>query len=576
MNTQQLKVDGYSSFSGGMDSSRGPSVIDKNQYVYAVNCIIPKSDDGVATRKGFRPIHIDFRTKKEEEIFKTGNPQGCGWYKSKKGNIIIIYVIDGYFFELTGPRFRKKSRILNLGDQNDPNQRHVFVSQVPNGVIINDGYDAPFYISDYETRRTRPSKREIDAGLMGVYVQNRFWYVKPDRKEIFASTIKQPISLDEAIIDNIYGISVPEDDQEICAIGKQGTSGLDAVGGNLAFATARDFYSADVRGARTNWGVVGGRNSGFVKNTVPGVGAISHTSFAQFNGNIFYRNPVFGLVSLNQALSDYNNKDAVALQTIEASLFFESDYKKLLDSCYTIKYKKSVLTTVTPKHRNGFVYWNGILVKTPDPYYGKQAQDNKYIDIVESVFTGLRPWNIQSIGDVEETLMVLSYDYDQTTRLYAYDESIDHDICGNKIIPIESKLLTKSFDFSQQILQKSLISQTISFSNITRDTRFTLYSRPKDSGNFQFVTDLTFNVFNRLGFTPYPHESRDNVNIPSINELFFVTQDLIVWTGSATLRRLIKESDISTLDRTMYEEKSLKYTKPNCIPEKVYTYRLCQ
>lgn len=576
MNTQQLKVDGYSSFSGGMDSSRGPSIISSNQYVYSVNCILPKESDGIATRKGFRCIAISFSTTREEEIFRTGNFQASGHYTNYKNEEVLVYVIDGYFFELTGNKFKKNARILNTNDQNDPNQQHNYITTIPFGVIINDGYSAPFFTNGLENRRSRPSNREIPAGLMGAYIQNRFWFVRPNRREIWSSTIKQPLSLDEAIIDNIYGITCPEEDQRIVAIGKQGTSRRDAISGNLCFATNRDFYSADVRGARTNWGLAGGQGSGFVENTVPGMGAVSHNSFEQLNANIFYRNPVFGLISLNQSLADFSSIDGARPQTIEASLFFDKDTKEFLDSCYTRKYKKSLLTTVAPKHRNGFVYWNGIIVKTPDPYYGKQSGDNKFTDIVESVFTGIRPWDIQTIGSVEEQLVILSYDKDGVNRLYMYDETINHDIRHDGTVSqIESKILTRSFDFNNPLSPKITNNQLYSLSHLNENTNIKWFSRNDEISPFSLTSSLDFEIFQSGGLRCNVNkEARDNISIPSLTGNFYTQQDLVVFTGSATIRRMIKTGTLKNLNLTSYKEVKKIKQEPNCHYETVFSYTL--
>lgn len=577
MNT--LKVDGYSSFSGGMDSSRGPSIIDKNQYIYSVNCFIPKSNDGIATRKGFREVNIRFQNKDQEEIFSTGNFQASGNYINSKGDSVLIYVIGGYFFELKGNKFQKDATILNYFDQNDPNQYHNYIIQVPSGLIINDGYSAPFYTSSYETRRTKPRKREIGAGLMGVYVQNRLWFVRPNGIEIWASTIKQPLSMDEAIIDNIYGITCPEENERITAIGKQGTARRDAVSGNLCFTTHSDFYSADVRGARTSWGIVGGQGTGFVNNTIPGVGASSHTSFESFNSNIFFRNPRFGLVSLNQTLSEFTSRDTVSDQMIEASLFFDNDTKRFLNSCHTKKYKKSLFTTIAPEHRNGFVFWNGLIVKTPDPYYGKNAQDNKYTDIVESVWTGIRPWDIQVVNELDEKMFILSLDHDNVNRLYFYDETLNYDVCGSGISEIESKILTRSQDFSQPFLLKKLDSQIYSLSNINQDTRIVWYNRFNDGEDFRIVSDLSFKINNKEGIDcERKQETRESVSIGSIKNSFYSVQDLIVINGSASIQRSVKTASIEPLSKSLYRESPVINKKESqyCYPESVFTYKLCQ
>ena len=578
----ETKVDGYVSFSGGMDSSRSPSVLGKNQYVWSINCVIPKSSEGIANRKGFRPIEIKFTLDKYKAIWETGNPQGCGSFIDERENEFLLYVVNGFVFELRSiNNFTKEAKILNLGNQNDPKKKHVWITTIPGGAIINDGQDAPIFTNGIDSRRTRPSKREIGAGLMAVYVQNRLWYVKPNRKEIWASTIKQPLSLDEAYIDNIFGVASP-DDKKIQAIGKQGTIGRDAVGGDLAFATKGNYYTVDVRGARTNWGVTGGQATGFVDNTLPGLGAISGNSFESFNGNIFFRHSTFGLISLNQGRSEFANKDAFSKQTIEASLFFDNDTKFFLDSCYTKKYGKSIYTTIAPQHRDGFVYWNGLLVKTPDPYYGKQSEENKFTDIVESIWTGLRPWNIQTVGEVTENFYVLSYDFDCVNRLYVYDEYLDHDINYKKQkVAIESQLLTKAFSFQQPFFPKIGMNQLYSLDNITQDTEITVLTRTTEYGEFEEQSKLKFLVANKcdregkIACDKCP-ESRDNISIANDKTKdYFTRQDLFLIKGSCSLRRWIRTADVNALDKTAYkQDREPNKAQAKCDSHKLFTYKI--
>jgi len=575
-----LKPEGYVSFAGGMDSSISPSLLGKNQYVYSVNQVIPKSGEGIQTRFGFRRIPIEFQVTAHQEIWENGNPQGCGSYKDTDGSFVSLYSIDGWIFEITGNKYTRKAKILNLQDQNVPSIKHCWITRVPNGAIVNNGFDAPLYITKGEVKRAKKSKREIGPGLMGVYVQNRFWYVKPNRREIESSTIKQPISLDEAIIDNIYGVVAPEDESIIQAIGKLGTIARDAAGGNLAFATEKDFYSADVRGPRTTWGLAAQQGTGFVDNILPGIGAVSGNSFETSNGNIYFRNPIYGLVSLNQGRSDFQNKDRYTNHSVEASLFFNNDSRHYLDSCYTRAYEKSIYTTIAPQANcDGFVYWNGLLVKTPDPYYGKQK--DQYQDIVESIFTGLRPWNINIIGDVEQEMLILSYDYDCKNRLYVYDESLIRDF-NNKgeYVDIESQFLTRSFDYSQPLFPKSPENKFYSLSDIRTNVTVEILSRTTDTEEFKQTSKLEFKSSNKcesnniISCDNCP-ESRDNVSTGEDKTArFFTIQNLIRIKGWCSFKRLISLAKIVDYDKTTYKTEDKPKEKKLCASTKIFSYKI--
>lgn len=571
----ELKPEGYISFNGGMNSSIGPSLLGKDQYVYSINCIIPKTSDGIQTRFGFRYVQLEFQNSFYKKTWETGNPQGCGFYKKLNGEYVLLYSVNGYIFELTGNNYIKKTRVLNHEDQNDPSVKHCWITRVPGGAIVNNGIDAALYVTENENIRAKASKREIGPGLMGAYIQNRFWYVTPDRKEVRASTIKQPISFDEAIVDNIYGVITPEEDSIITGIGKLGTIARDAAGGNLGFATEKDFYSADVRGPRPSWGAAAQKGTGFVDNILPGIGAVAGNSFETANGNIYFRNTIYGLVSLNQGRADFQNKDSYTNHSIEGSLFFDNDSKHMLDSCYTKAYNKSIYTTVAPQYNcERYVYWNGLIVKTPDPYYGKEKDQQQ--DVVESVFTGLRPWNVNVSGDVEQNMFIMSYDYDCINRLYLYDESSFCDVNQkNQQVAIEAQIRTRSFDFSQPLFPKKPEHKFYSLANIKKDTTITVSARITDTGEFKKESELTFKSgqTNALQCDSCP-ESIDNVSLPEIKtNKFFTIQDNIIIRGWCVFKRYIRLAEIIPFDKIVYKEQAKK-EQLKCDDTKIYTHKI--
>lgn len=568
---EKVVIDGYADFSGGMDSSRSPSLINQDQYAFASNIIVSENKDGLRTRCGFRCVEIQFANDFTREIFENGNHQGDGWYINDNGSVVIILVISGYFIEITNiNKYIKYARVLNKDRQNNPDIKINHVSKIPGGCIVNDGESSAFLIKRNENRRTSHRNKEIGSGLMGVYVQNRFFYVLPNRKEIYASTIQNPTSLEEAYIDNIYGFKIPEDDKFITAIGRQATIARDISGGNLAFSTSDDFYSVDVRGARTAWGALAGKGVGFVTNTLPGLGAVSQSSFENFNGNIFYRNPVFGLVNLKQGVSEFVNRDTFSKQTIEASLFFDTDHKEFLDKCYTKSYGRSVLTTVSPFHKDGFVYWNGVLITTPDPYYGKD--NNKYTNITESVFTGVRPWCIVvTKKNNKEEMFIFSYDKDGKNRLYLYDKDLKYDITyrGEKK-RIESDIVTRFFTFGKPLNFKRGLGQYYSLDNIATDVDLTVSTRTSDSSKFDCQWSCSHLLGNKcirgnkFCFDKNEEDSREFIKFskdPS-DLRYLKRQDFIKLKGSASLTKFVREAELQLSGTDIYDCKKEASRKP--------------
>lgn len=566
--------DGYSSFIGGMDTSRSPSLIAKNQYVFSVNMEIPKAKEGIRTRRGFRCIKLSFGTNKEEDIFKGGNVQGIGYYYNSFINKLIIVVsISGYIIELI-PTTNEIYKVVFTPYRNNPNNKHCYFTNVPEGLIINDGESDPIYL--FSSKRGRASSNlQIGPSVGGVYVQNRFWYIHPDRKVVIGSTIKDSLSLEEAYLDNIYGFSVPDETENIVAIGKQRTISRDATGGNLAFATNRSNYAVDVRGARTAWGLVNG-SVGSVDNVVNEVGAVSAFSYASANSNIYFRNLQFGLMSTKSSQYQFVNSDNFSPVSIESSAFFDNDTPELLDSCYTIFHKTRLFTTVGPQIKDGFVYWNGLLVMSPDIYFA--TKDRAEINRLESIYTGIRPICLISARDnYNEHLFIMSYDKDCINRLYVFDERIDYDVDNNgNNVEIESKLLTRLFNFDSASIQKVSDKQFYGFSS-TRNVDVNIYTRRSDTSEFEEIWSYKhcLEKCNQLVPLDKTINANSNIAFADNNNRFFQKQDLLKFKGPITLTKLIRVSIEEPIDFSVPKlGLCTKQERIRSRPEKLYTYSI--
>jgi hypothetical protein len=579
-------VDGISDFSGGMDTSRASFAIGQNQYALGVNVDIPPTHGGLSNRKGFRNIFVEFESPKTEEIYRTGNIQGEGWYFDGFKPRYLVSV-DGWIFEFFFvTKYRMEARIRNTSFRNNPNNTHCWISRVPNGAIVMDGESAALYITRNNIVRSNPKKKQIGSGRGGAWVQNRFWYIKDDCRNIWATTINDPLDLTEAYDANIFGFMVPDEDY-LTAIGRNKTIARDALGGNLAFSSIKDLYSADVRGDRANWGRFAGSGVGFVDNSVPDLGAVSPYSFESLNGNIYFRNHNYGLLSSKQAQYQFTNLDSYFSHSIEANLFFERDSNILLSKCYTRGYRSKLYTTVAPEVKGKYTYWNGLVVYAPDIYYSAQEKAPRRY---ESVYTGIRPWCV-TVSDTEREgalMLIHSYDFDGVNRVYVYDESLDYDIDKDfKKKEIESKFLTRAFSHSASATPKQTDKAFYSLKDIPRDLKIKILTRPSDSGKFTEQWNVTHKVkgccfgktpIGNKCFTPKPihPEQRELVvvsNDPETVKKYFVRQDLFEITGPFTLQRWVRTASATDVSLTVFEE-----NKNSCVNEyaglRIYDYQL--
>lgn len=447
------KSDGNADFSGGMDSYKSPSLLSNNQYYLAVNCQIKPGINGISTRPGYREVKLSFEDKREVEFFRYGNIQGCGYYYYE-GDVYQIVSCAGRIYELREiDRLNYSIRFVNR--TNNPNNPNCWITKVPKGAIINDGESAP--IAARERNYSRVSgKKSIGAGRAGAYIQNRFFYISGDGLSVRFSTINNSTSIEEPINNNISGGFLTPDDTEIKAIGMQRSVRKDTNGGSLLFSTRDNIYSVNVSGPMTQWGQ---GDYGVVSGTVFDIGACSPYSFLPLNSNVYFRNKNLGIASLQYLQYIWDNTDIIEPQSYGGHLFFNNDDDYLLDSCYSVAYRNSIYTTVSPSLHQGSVYWNGLVTTKPE---------QKGIISYHSLYTGIRPWCLHAVKDTSgiESLYIFSHDHDGVNRMYILDESLDYDIkASGDRVEIESKLCTRFFQyedgfaFKRSIFNKMVMSQ---------------------------------------------------------------------------------------------------------------------
>lgn len=488
-----LQTDGNISWEGGMDTSMSPDDLPKNKYSKAGNMIIPDSLAGLETRKGMRCCNLKFRTKKEEQLYRYGSVEGIGHFVS--GNqFYLTHVVNGVVFRFQEVAYGTYYCVgININFPNYQRYSQHWNNKIPNGCIINNGFDLPILVTSNTARRLDPDKKEMGIGKMGVYVQHRYFQVDQSGRIIVASDFNQPTKIEEQSIVGNIGFAAPDDSETITAIGKQKTLMNYIEGGNLVFSTNEDIYSCDVRGDRASWNSLG-TNLGKVSETIPGFSAISSYSFEPFNSNIYFRSVEYGLADLKQSEYQFAQLDTLSYQSTEASLYFNNDTDWMLDRCYTKSYGKRLLTTIAPELSNdGGIYWNGILSYHPSAIIeGRQAQ-HRY----ESVWTGVRPWGMTVVKAPSRRpiLFIHSYDSDGSNRLYMMDDSIDYDIdqFGDKI-EIRSFVETRGYIFENPLLHKKCTKRVLKSNPVERTISFTAYARPEIYGQWSEFYDVTHNI----------------------------------------------------------------------------------
>lgn len=476
-------VDGNSGFSGGLDSTRGPEDLGLDQYAKGINVRIPDIGNDIQTRNGIHCQRLFFKDHIDEDYFYNGNIQGEGWYYDGY-RIVLLVCISGCIFQLTEITDGFKVKSLNRGDINNPNRTKCWITRVPYGAIVNDGEAYPLHI--FEGKATRiNSAYSIRVGRMSAYVQNRFFYVDVDGREIVASDYKNPLSIKNAYNTNIFGFPSPEDEDEITAIGRMKSVNNDSKGGSLAFATYNNLYSCDVRGDRQNWGFNG---VGVVEQSLPDFGAVSSFSFEPHNTNLWFRNRDLGIVSLRSGLGQFVNNDTVLTPSADVLNWLDLDQEEFLEFVYTKSYRNRLFTTVGASlNERGFVYFNGLISLKPNQLIIP-------LDIAprrfESLITGVRPMALTSIRhkDHGSSLFIWSYDSDGINRLYKIDDDSHYDINKDfKKVEIESSIETRAFVGVKlsDIDLKKLTHVQIALANLGNNADIVVSYRDKPSDNWK-------------------------------------------------------------------------------------------
>lgn len=562
----ELLTDGTAVFLGGMDTSRKPSIIAESQYAKAVNVIL--TDQGeVKTRFGYHYCKINFASNWAASIYRNGIIQGQGGFIHN--NIIyLIVVVDGYVFRLKNTLNNYfEAIVINRTDRNLQTSGEAWVINIPNGCVVNNGFDRPIFVGPFKSKRCNPDKGEIGIGKYGVYLQNRLFYVDSDGRRILASDFLKPLSFTREET-NIFGFACPDADERIVAIGKQKTVTGTVEGGNLIWSSTKDIYSADVRGSRSDWANLSS-SVGKTSETIPGFSATSSHSFEPYNTNLYFRSANYGICSIKQSGFQFQNLDSVNYQSIQGSYFLDNDADVLLDRAYTRACNERLYTTVAPEiTEKGGVVWNGLIVYNPRSIYAGLGEAT---DRFESVFTGLKAWGLTTVSYDNGFQKMFVHALDgSVNNLYVMDESIDYDVnSAEQIKEIQGFIETRAFNFKSPFSYKKIQKRMYSLGMLDRSVSIKVYSRPEEYGEWIEFWNTEHKIcrdnFTTGKFTPIPHkgQTRNSVFLSeeSSSECYnygslFAVQYRIEFTGPINLNAFIVTATIANIDSTISSEDS--------------------
>jgi len=581
-------TDGNQSWEGGMDMSRHPTFIGDNQYRLGCNVHLPRSGGGISSRHGIHHVSINFIDECHRKIFQTGVFQAEGYFFDGDSEFLVV-AISGWVFRLSETFSGSFDAVcVNELDQCHPEVSQGFFTRVPRGCVYNDGTTIPLIVTAGESRRSKPEIGEITSGLFGVYVQNRFFYVTPDRKEIKYSNFQNPYSITESINANLPSFVAPEDQDIITAVGAQKQMLQYAEGGTLIFSTTSNIYSVDIRGAAEDWEESSTR-IGKVQESVRGVSAVSANSFASFNTNMYFRTREHGICDLRQSQYQFQQSDDFTSQSIEIDALLENDTSWMLGKATTRTFNGRVYTTVAPEFDgSGNIFWNGMVAYHPDPMYsGMQKLSRRF----EGIVTGVRPWGITAINGSRnkvDRLFIWSYDIDGVTRLYQMkkDSFVDVNHLG-RTIRVRGFIETRGYNHKRPMELKNPVLRGYSLRDVGTNLLISLLSKTEDQGVFQpswSGQHLVETYKNNDDFSPVTGQKQQRPYRIIPNEKgstdggskqgrYYYRCDRIEFAGDLTLDSYFKLATLEMPDKSVSRDETVSKFESFTSP-KMFTYHI--
>jgi len=171
--------DGQTDFSGGMDASRSPELINPNQIALGVNVTVRGAYP--ATRPAFNKLRLDFAGDTEAESYWNENfYQGTGYFNPSGNTPGFTTSVGGRIFNLQpqGIRTFQVTDItpkLSTGslDVNSARLTKAYFTQASVYQVIQDGQSLPFIFDGSTVRRSNPEVPEVPTGAVMAYGQSR-------------------------------------------------------------------------------------------------------------------------------------------------------------------------------------------------------------------------------------------------------------------------------------------------------------------------------------------------------------------------------------------------------------------
>lgn len=479
-------------FSGGVSSAVFPDLLPNNQVAWGMNA-------------DFRGSKIHTRPNIAQRTFlPSGLVQGAGYFNLQGGMIIVMIAGVPYRIRVGIHNSDFSFEQIVLPWYNSAIIKQVWMVQTPETFIIQDGQSAAILYDGSTARRSNASIPEVPIGLMMAYGNGRLW-VAVQGNELVAGDIRTADAGSELKFTEtqyLSGGGTLSFDDAITGLGFIPTTGVTDYGALLVFGrNSLNTVRADIT-QRDAWASY----PGFVTNAMRNVGTPSGWSLCQVNQDLFWRDSLGGMRSINTVLSNANNaqyRGAPVNSNVsisrEVSRLVDFDSQQLLRFSSAIYFDNRLLVTSSPfMNRQGGVSWKDLISLDFSPVSMMQGQAPAAYN---GSWQGVN-WTKLINGEFNQKnrSFGISSDEDGVNRLWEFSTSDLEDsyiiggistsdgtsitngsaVIGNS--PIEAFIEYPRVDFNDPKKRKRLTRCDVWLSNISGEIEINAYWRPD---NFQ-------------------------------------------------------------------------------------------
>jgi hypothetical protein len=371
--------DGQTSFEGGVDSGKTPTIateatptgLKRNQLAWAFNASM--RGGGVGCRTGFRKIELDFGGDQSlQDAFELGLFQGASMYDPDAGFPYIVASISGRFFIIHTDSDNTVVEITIPGDPNPATERHAWFCQAEEFLVIQDGVSVPLVWNGAVLQRVTAmlAAPVVPIGTCMDYYMGRLWVCTGQREYVAGDIVggpngTAPYDFRDSVLkflENAYlagggAFRVPAHAGDIVAL--RHTANLDtSLGeGQLFVFTRTMVFATAVPVTRAAWQAT---TEPLQRVAQIKYGATSQESVVHVNGDLFYRAPD-GIRSLFMSIRNFGQWGNLPISS-NVNRVVQREDRSLHRYASAIEFDNKMWQLCYPVNTNQGATFNGILM----------------------------------------------------------------------------------------------------------------------------------------------------------------------------------------------------------------------